>query len=96
MPAWMHFISAFYSLNMFPSFGVKKATDVEIIIPLFYTRCAGARTPKCHMIGRPTVARRSADGRPTRCMLPDREMQSADHRATVGGMENFVVGEGNR
>ena len=59
MPTWMHFISAFYSLNMFSSFGVKKATDVQI--PLFYTRCACARTPKCHMIGRPTVARRSAD-----------------------------------
>ena len=39
---------------------------------------------------------RSTDCRPTRCMLPDREMQSADHRATVGRMENFVVGEGNR
>ena len=24
---WIHFISAFYSLNMFSSFGVKKATD---------------------------------------------------------------------
>ena len=31
MPTWMHFISPFYSLNMFSSFGVKKATDVRII-----------------------------------------------------------------
>ena len=31
MPTWMHFISAFYSLNMFSSFGVKKVTDVQII-----------------------------------------------------------------
>ena len=84
MPTWMHFISAFYSL-MYKSF-----------IPLFYTRCACARRPKCHMIGRPTVARRSADRQSTRCMLPDREMQSCDHRATVGRMENFVVVGGNR
>ena len=31
-----------------------------------------------------TVARRSADRRPTHCMLPDREMQSADGRPIIG------------
>ena len=65
-------------------------------ISLLHLITVCTRTPKCHMIGRPTVARRLADRRPTRCMLPDREMQSADHRATVGRMENIVVDEGNR
>ena len=64
------FILAFYSLNMFSSFGVKKATDVQIINSaiLYFILDAHAHGRQNIMIGRPTLAR----------MLPDREMQSAE------------------
>ena len=95
MPTWMHFISAFYSLNMFSSFGVKKATDVQIINSAIF-RCACTQTPKCHMIGQLTVAHRSVDSLNVARQRNAVGRWSADHWATVGRMENFVVGEGNR
>ena len=100
MPAWMHFISAFYSLNMFSSFGVKKATDVQIINSaiLYYMRM---RTDAKLSYGRstdsrPQVGRSSADSLHVARHGNAVSQRSADHRATVGCMENFVDGEGNR
>ena len=74
MPTWMHFISAFYSLNMFSSFGVMKATDVQIINSaiLYYMRMRtdAKMSYDRSTAGRPIVSRLDACYPTGKCNRP--------------------------
>ena len=100
MPTWMHFISAFYSLNTFSSFGVMKATDVQIINSaiLYYMRMRtdAKMSYDRSTDSRPQVGRSSADSMHATRQGNAIGRRSADHWAIVGRMENLLVGEGNR